>query len=64
MRTEDDINKEIIDSRLRLAVTADIPFDRLEAICTAEKENRCVVLPCKVGDTVAVGVTYADKVSV
>jgi hypothetical protein len=34
------------------ALTASIPLDRLEAICAAEREGRCVVLPCKVGDTV------------
>jgi hypothetical protein len=33
----------------RLALTASIPLDRLEAICAAEKDGRCVVLPCKVG---------------
>jgi len=33
-------------------LTADIPLDRLESICAAEKDGRCVVLPCKVGDTV------------
>lgn len=26
--------------------------DRLEEICRAEREGRCEVLPCKVGDTV------------
>ena len=36
----------------RLALTADIPLDRLEALCAAEREGRCVVLPCKVGDAV------------
>ena len=34
------------------AITDGIPTDRLEAICNAERENRCVVLPCKVGDMV------------
>ena len=27
-------------------------LDRLEEICQAERDGRCVVLPCKVGDTV------------
>lgn len=27
-------------------------LDRLEEICNAEREGRCVVLPCKLGDTV------------
>lgn len=31
----------------RLALTASIPLDRLETICAAEKDGRCVVLPCK-----------------
>jgi hypothetical protein len=31
------------------ALTASIPLDRLEAICAAEKDGRCVVLPCKAG---------------
>jgi hypothetical protein len=29
-----------------------IPIDDLEKMCQAWKEGRCVVLPCKVGDTV------------
>ena len=37
---------------LRLALTADIPLDRLEEICTAERDRRCKVLPCKVGDEI------------
>ena len=36
----------------RYEITKNIPLDRLEAICAAEKDGRCVVLPCKVGDTV------------
>lgn len=31
-----------------------IPFNRLQEICQAEREGRCVVLPCKVGETVYV----------
>ena len=27
-------------------------FDRLEEICNAERDGRCVVLPCGIGDTV------------
>ena len=34
------------------ATDVDIPFDRLQQICEAERDGRCVVLPCKVGDTV------------
>lgn len=28
-----------------------IPLDRLEAICEAEREGRCVISPCKMDDT-------------
>ena len=31
---------------------SDIPADRLIEICNAERDGRCVVLSCKVGDTV------------
>ena len=34
------------------ALTADIPLDRLREICAAERDGRCVVLLCKVGDSV------------
>jgi hypothetical protein len=40
------------ETNLRAALTASIPLDRLEALCAAEREGRCAVLPCKVGDTV------------
>ena len=33
-------------------LSANIPLDRLQAICEAERDGRCVVLHCKVGDTV------------
>lgn len=33
-------------------IVRNIPLDRLEEICTAEREGRLVVLPCKVGETV------------
>lgn len=33
-------------------ITANIPLERLEQICNAEREGRLVVLPCKVGDTI------------
>ena len=35
-----------------------IPLDRLEKICNAEHEGRCVALPCRVGDAVY----FADAV--
>ena len=36
----------------RFSLTAKIPLDRLREIAEAEREGRCVVLPCKLGDTV------------
>ena len=33
-------------------LTEGIGLDRLEEICAAERDGRCVVLPCKVGDVV------------
>lgn len=33
-------------------VARDIPFSRFEEICHAERDGRCVVLPCKVGDAI------------
>ena len=29
-----------------------VPCERVKELCTAEKDGRCVVLPCKLGDTV------------
>ena len=34
------------------ALADGISIDRPEAICAAERDGRCVVLPCKVGDAV------------
>ena len=36
----------------RFSLTAKIPLDRLREIAEAERDGRCVVLPCKLGDTV------------
>ena len=36
----------------RFGLTAKIPLDRLREIAEAERDGRCVVLPCKFGDTV------------
>lgn len=36
----------------RFSLTAKIPLDRLREIAEAERDGRCVVLPCKKGDTV------------
>ena len=45
------MNKPMKENRVKIAISG-IPLDRLEAICTAEKDGRLVTLPCKVGDTV------------
>lgn len=34
-----------------LTALGSIPIERVEEICVAERDGRCVVLPCKVGDT-------------
>lgn len=36
----------------RFSLTAKIPLDRLREIAEAERDGRCVVLPCGIGDTV------------
>lgn len=36
----------------RFSLAKDIPLDRLREIAEAERDGRCVVLPCKLGDTV------------
>ena len=36
----------------RYEITKHIPLDRLEEICQAEREGRCVVLPCSVGEKI------------
>lgn len=41
-----------LNGELLQAITDGISPDRLQEICSAEREGRCVVLPCKVGDTV------------
>ena len=43
--------KELVYQKLG-HIVRNIPLDRLEQICQAEREGRVVVLPCKVGDTV------------
>lgn len=47
-------HKDIADlhNELILSVTNGIPLDRLREICTAEREERCAVMPCKVGSTI------------
>lgn len=34
----------------RFRITKDIPVDRLRELAEADRDGRCVVLPCKVGD--------------
>ena len=36
----------------RWKLTSDIPIDRLRELAQADREGRCVVLPCKIGDIV------------
>jgi hypothetical protein len=52
---------EAKEAELRAALTASIPLDRMEEICTAERDGRCAVLPCKVGDTVYQVPRYAKR---
>lgn len=40
------------DERKRLELVKDIPLDRLSEICGAEKDDRLVILPCKIGTPV------------
>lgn len=40
------------DGEVRLATARGISQSRLEEICDAERDGRCVVLPCKVGDKI------------
>lgn len=51
--------KEIYDLVERGKLTANIPLDRLTEMCEAERDGRCVVLPCKVGDTVYIVENFA-----
>ena len=40
----------------RFSLTAKIPLDRLREIAEAERDGRCVVLPCKVEDDVYINI--------
>lgn len=49
--------KTMIDASMEKAIAEikefeGIPIDRLRELAEADKEGRCVVLPCKVGDNV------------
>ena len=40
----------------RFSLTAKIPLDRLRELAEADREGRCVVLPCKVEDDVYINI--------
>ena len=40
------------DELKRHEATSDIPLDRLQAVCDAERDGRIVVLPRKIGDII------------
>lgn len=64
MRTIEEIEKAAINAKsieeafncsvetigLLDSIIGNIQLSRLEEICNAEREGKCVVLPCKVGD--------------
>lgn len=41
---------ESLEMEFRAALTSDMPLERLEAICAAEKDGRCVVIECRCQD--------------
>ena len=45
----------------RISLTAKIPLDRLREIAEAEREGRCVVLPCKRDDVLWTFHTYPSE---
>jgi hypothetical protein len=47
----------------RLTACSDIPLDRLEEICAAERDGRLIVPPCNVGDTVWVTMAYGETLN-
>ena len=57
MRTIEEIKKGITDlahdhAYKVLSIVKGISLDRLKEICDAERDGRCVVLPCKIGEKV------------
>lgn len=55
MRTIEEMGKNVATAvvlDIYKEITEGIPIDRLAELCQAERENRCSVLPCNVGDTV------------
>lgn len=47
-----DLTDEELEDVARVTATVCIPLDRLIDICNAERDGRCVILPCKVQDAV------------
>lgn len=47
-------NADFLENEILKTITANIPLDRLQEICEAERNNRIIILPCKRGDTVYV----------
>lgn len=45
----------------RFSITAKIPIARLRELVEADRDGRCVVLPCKVGDCVWVTSAYGKQ---
>jgi len=69
MRTIEEIKDYVADLGFEfaykvLSIVKGIPLDRLQEICNAERDGRCVVLPCKVGDVlyqIDIDPLYNDK---
>jgi len=69
MRTIEEIKDYVADLGFEfaykvLSIVKGIPLDRLQEICNAERDGRCVVLPCKVGDVlyqIDIDLLYNDK---
>jgi hypothetical protein len=53
MRTNDEFNAnvELLNMAAIYKIAHDIPLDQLEKLCEGWKDGRCVVPPCKPGDT-------------
>ena len=61
MITEGECVTLLRDLEYLRSVTADIPLDRLEAICDAERDGRCYTPPVKVGDTIWHNKHYCNR---
>lgn len=52
--------KDLRDLIHKGQMASGIPLDRLESICQAERDGRCVVMPCKVGQIIwFIGIDYS-----